>query len=341
MKQYKSSQSFQKYKPYKSSWQKIKERLSKKNSETRLRQESSASYRNNFGKPRGQSWKGVGLFFKLAILLSVIFFWVWYVAYSPYFRIESITYYNLKDIPKTEIENIVRSQYLDNWKLVPRDNYFLINTGRIENIIKDKFLVDSVTVTRKFPDKLEIEINEKPGSAIYDNGRQYFLLDDAGNVIKILWNAGSGDSGPLANLATTDSLSLIDLPGAATSTAIIHIPDYKKIKLMYSNYPILYDLRTPVIENKQKNIISGEIIASLSAWQKGLAKQGIGTPLYFVMNNPFSGIISKTTNNWDIVFNPAANATSTLAIIKEVLQKNKPAKYIDIRFPEGSKIFWK
>ena len=81
------------------------------------------------------------------------------------------------------MENIIRSQYLDNWKLIPRDNYFLINTRRVENLIKDKFLVDSVTVTRKFPDKLEIEINEKPGSAIYDNGRQYFLLDDEGNVI--------------------------------------------------------------------------------------------------------------------------------------------------------------
>lgn len=340
MKHFKESRSFRKYKPYKSTWEKIKEGLSRRRNNLNYNRVHASGTRLQYAGAKKPSWNGLRLFIKIFIILVILLLWFWYVAYSQYFRIKNITYYNLKDISKTEIENTIREQYLNNWSLIPQDSYFLISTKKIENIIMDKFLVDSVTVRRLFPDKLEIEINEKPGTLIYDNGTQYFLLDDEGNVIKILWEAEKGDRGMINLLAATDTLALIGVLQEPSSTAgLVHIPNYRKMKLMYNNYPLILDLRSTAIANKQKNVLSGKIISSLLSWQKDILKQGIGTPLYFLMSNPYNGVIVKTTNKWDILFDPTLETTSTVSAVKNILKENIPDKYIDARFEP--KIFWK
>lgn len=287
-------------------------------------------YRREEKVKRGLSLR-IKLFFLLAILLS----WLALVIYLPYFHVNKIVYYGLDIIQKEEIENYIKTNYLESWGILPHNSYFLISTGKIDNLLDKKYSLNRLEVRKKFPNTLEVDLEEKMSSVIYDNGEKYFLLDNEGTVLKIL-----GETGVIIQptFATTTSDSASSTLLAVLNTNI-HKPDYLKIKSNFGNYPIIFDTRYLPVTEKQNNILSPKIIASTIAWRDQLEKEGIASTKYFITENPLAGLGGITNKGWTVYWQPDADLNLQIQNLKIVLKSEQVTEYIDLRF--GERVYWK
>lgn len=84
----------------------------------------------------------------------------------------------IEEIAKKELE---KPRFL----LFKNNNFFLLNSSRLKNAItKEIKEIKSVTITRKFPDSIEVSITEKKAKLGWETGNKRFLLDEDGFVLK-------------------------------------------------------------------------------------------------------------------------------------------------------------
>ncbi len=344
MKHFRSEYAFKKHKPHES-WRKRFLRFFRKKKYVVVSSQDSFHYKTNpfkvHKKPKKIKFKAIAL---------VVFFVAWTVclAYIPYFQINKVNYSGLNNTTKTEMDNFIYGNFLNKKSFLPLNNYFFINIGKITADLYKNFAFETVGVTKTFPNQLNIVIKEKISSVIYDNGKQYFLLDSGGMAIKYLKDVEPYEL--TATTLTSSSLDLLNFNASSTTTittttAVLitstteHTPDYKKINQLFGTYPVIYDRRNLDIQIKQENILPAEHIAAVIAWYKALSEQGIGTPKFFTLDNLNSGIIIDTSNAWDIIFQPKDNTEVQINTLKEILHTIKPQQYVDLRF--GEKVYWK
>jgi hypothetical protein len=129
-----------------------------------------------------QIWKRI----KQCLVPALFLTWFGLLVYLPYFRVTKVVYYGLQMIKKDEVNDYVHSTIFKNHAFLPGNNYFFLNSDKIQAELENKFSVSSVTVTKVFPNEINIELQEKVSTMIYENDNQYFLLDQSGSIIKFL-----------------------------------------------------------------------------------------------------------------------------------------------------------
>ena len=354
MKHFRSEKAFAKYKP-EESWKKKLSRVFKRKQKTIAISDLPSHYKSNPYKPQNQV-KPRKIKLKLILLLFIIIGWVFCLAYTPYFRINKILYFNLGNTSRAELETFVHNNYLNRKSWLPLNNYFFISSNKLASDIKEHFSLESAIVTKVFPNGLNIEVKEKISSIIYDNGKKYFLLDKEGTVIKPLADVGQNElklkpqSLSYSQLSSTSTTSTspkltsstpnVSLNEVTTSTPTYeHTPNNEKIKRFFVDYPVVYDRRNIDIEDKQKNVLPPEYIDSIISWNKELGQQGRLKPKFFVFDNLNSGIVIDNSEAWYIIFQPKNDISLQMSVFKELLPTIKPKAYIDLRF--GEKVYWK
>lgn len=280
--------------------------------------------------------RGLPLSIKLVFLFIILFSWIALVIYLPYFHINKIVYFGLDIIQKEEIENYIKTSYLDDWKIWPHNSYFLSSSGEIAKLLNQKYSLNSVEVRKQFPNTLEVDLEEKISSVIYDNGEKYFLLDAQGSALKYLGETGSQMPTTTITTATSTTSSSTLL---AVNTVTSHKPDYLKIKSSFGNYPIIFDTRYLPVAEKQNNILSQQIITGTIAWRDQLEKEGIGSVKYFITENPLAGLGAVTNKNITIYWQPTSDLNLQIINLKTVLRSEQPKEYVDLRF--GERVYWK
>jgi len=348
MRHYKSEYTFEKYKPYESRWKRFcRSRKKKKNSAFPVQRENSRYGKNPFKSHR----KKISLTtVKVLILIVLILGWVVLLFYLPFFRINKITISGLNNLTNSEIEQLIYTDYFKPSKLIPYNDYFLVNPDKIKDGINKKYALQSVQVTKTFPNQLNIDIVEKISALIYDNGQKYYLLDSGGTVIKYLTDVDSGEfiskpsasstGTPKLSATTTATIGMIASESTASSTTstLEHVPDYKKIQKLFGDYPIVYDSRGLQVDVKQIGVLPEQFISSVDSWFKGLAGQGIVTK-YFLLSNMNSGLTIFTTNPWNILFKYEDSPDAEINSLKNILKNIHPVNYVDLRF--GDRVYWK
>jgi cell division septal protein FtsQ len=120
----------------------------------------------------------VGLF---AIVVGIVYVFV----YSPFFRISRVAVSGASTIDPVRIEAVV-SQTLGGYDyyIVPKDNYFYVNTIGINNYLMTKFpnLV-SVVAKKKF-ERLDVAVVERQPTYRLMIGDKSYLLDQEGNGLR-------------------------------------------------------------------------------------------------------------------------------------------------------------
>ncbi len=334
MKHFRSEYAFQKYKPH-VGWKKRILQFFRKKKYTIATPSDSFNYKTNPYKVHKKPRK-----IQIKLILFILFFLVWTIclAYIPYFKINKIDYYGLNNTTKTELDQFIYNNFLNKKGILPLNNYFFINTGRISGDLYNKFALESVEITKIFPNQLDVSIKEKISSVIYDNGKKYFLLDSGGNAIKYLRDVEPYEmaSKIVSSSAGMPFVGTSSTPLSASSTE--HVPDYKKINKLFGNYPIVYDKRGFDVEIKQGGVLPTDHIAAIIAWYKILTEQGIAHLKFFTLDNLNSGIVINTTDPWNILFQPKNNNEAQINTLKEILPTIKPQQYVDLRF--GEKVYW-
>jgi hypothetical protein len=134
--------------------------------------------------------------------------------------------------------------------IFPQNNFFVLDIDDLHTILEQKFGLQKLTITKRFPHSVHIVLEEKLSSIMYDNGEQYAMIDAKGKVSEILRIIDDSEWRVIKKRVTSTSEG-----GTEVSTEQIvsrfHTPNYKKIISEVGDYPLVYD-------NRSKKVGKGE-----------------------------------------------------------------------------------
>ncbi len=274
--------------------------------------------------------------------------WVAVLLYTPFFHITRISYSGLRVTKLSEMQNLIENTVLKGSVYFPANDFFFINTSRIADTIKNTFPVNSVEVVKRFPNVLEIAIDEKISSIIYDNGYQYYLLDQTGSAQRYLKDVAPSENQTtrVAQVTYSDTTStlLAQLLGNSASTtqatsSFVHTPNYATIRREYGGYPLVYDNTMPSITTTSTAVIPAKKISGIIRMYSLIEKGGVARIRYMEIGDAGAGAQVLSNQPWKIYFEPNDDIETQYTNLKAILKNNKPTQYIDVRY--GDRIFWK
>lgn len=124
--------------------------------------------------------------FWLILLILIILCGVFYlICFNSFFQIKKIEIIGNEKISSQKIHDLTFEKIYQKILLFPTKSIFFVNLKEIENnILEKEILIDKVNLKRKFPDKIEIRINEKKPFAIFVQNENNFLIDKNGIVFE-------------------------------------------------------------------------------------------------------------------------------------------------------------
>lgn len=111
------------------------------------------------------------------LLLVLICVGIYFALHIDYFNVDGIAVIGNEELSDQEI--------IKQSELETGINIFDVHPWFVERKIKKNLYVESVDVSRKLPDKIEIKIVERSGKAQFIKGKKYVVTDNAGMVIEV------------------------------------------------------------------------------------------------------------------------------------------------------------
>lgn len=167
----------------------------------------------------------------------------WILLYHSFFRITDITIEGLVRIDEQAFTEGVRSTMYGNKSIfIPRDNYFFLNTEEMEAILRDRFVLEDISIIQSFPNMIDVVVQEKISTIIYDNGETYSYMGIDGKVVEEIRKVGEDEWFERYDTSTS---TLEDGTVTTTRTLIArwHTPPHTKVRIEMGEYPIVYDMK--------------------------------------------------------------------------------------------------
>lgn len=197
------------------------------------------------------------------------------IMFHSYFDINNITINGLQRISHKDIESIV-NQKLDQkrWHYFNNRNEFIADVSGIKSAVNEKYSLDSLKITKKYPKAIQIDIKEKLPKLIMQSADTNYLVDEEGKIIQEI-SANDLQTFAALNIprfqqsTTSSAFKLNDSVITPTAEQFIaylfqNVPKKAEISL---NYAILADL-----EGRTVNLVTIEgwkvIVDRQSDWDK-------------------------------------------------------------------------
>lgn len=278
---------------------------------------------------------------EIGIFVSALITILLLAIYHPFFHIKKIEISGLQRITKTEVEDSVFGVIdYHRWLILPGKSYFIVNLDEIRDILKERFPIESIIVKKTFPNIININIEEKISTIIYDNGYNYSYIGTDGNVVEILRKVGDDEWNEKTKITTsTDESGEIK-----THTEVIeksHIPQVRDIVSEMGDYPIIFDKCEKTVEINTKVLDSNTVFGIIN-WFNLINKRTDIPFGYMIIENEIGDGIIKTREGWEIRVKLSQQdiekqLTELKYILKEKLDRNN-LNYIDLRYL--GKVYW-
>lgn len=266
----------------------------------------------------------------LLVTLSLLF-------YHPFFSIKKIEIVGTQrletgDLQQT-VEGIINYQ---RFFILPGRNYFLINLNDIRDVLKNKYALESIIVHKKFPDTIEILIQEKISTVIFVSPQYWYYLDTNGRVLEIL-SQFELPTIPATPTTTTEvsSTEKIVLPEPTINPEII--------MREFGDYPIVAKPSFPIKTEVQKgdDILTTEEIGEVIKYYKLFNTNPKMSFAYLELTTvPQEGII-HTWGGKKVLIRLNRQPEDIFQEFNYILQnkiKNNSFTYLDLRF--AGRIYW-
>lgn len=251
--------------------------------------------------------------------------WVWFLIFSPTFRIDEIEIIGNKSIPTWEIRDVVNDVLKGHrWLFMPHRSLLVASEDDIVEALNDHYVLGSLTVSKNPPRKLVIEIEELVSAVLLSmpDGRQG-LVDLNGNVTRLY--------------APSEALSVVKSLGPTRDEAT---------NVSKPKYPVLFDDRDEKLELREDALEPSVVRAVIDA--PNLFEERFGRAPYLnetrVDGKSAQTLRLVTSEGWSIYIDANQGIQEQLANAEIVLRtkvatKRSQLDYIDARF--GEKIFFK
>jgi hypothetical protein len=256
--------------------------------------------------------------------LTVLAGWAWLLVWSDVFRLSRIEISGNDQIPAWEIRDAVEEVLGERfWWVVPKRSLFLASEAEIAARLQDRFVLESLEVTKQPPRTLRLVLKERVSSILLQfPGRSQALLDLTGAVIRLF------------------------RPEEALDASVRLGPSKDGKAEAARRYHVLFDDREEGVRLREKAI--GPSVAEAVTQLPKLVEETFGNAPY-VTELHLDGKASRTlqvltSEGWAIYVTAEAPLRDQLANAKTVLKDKigagrKDLEYIDVRF--GEKVFFK
>lgn len=255
-------------------------------------------------KNKTKLWRRrISLFF----LLAAVFSWVWFLFYSPYFKIEKIEISGLERINKSELKTIVNNQIFGRRFLIfQQNNIFIFDEKSLSKNINAKYFLNSLTIKKDLPSTLIIQIKEKNSKLILVTNNKIYYLDLSGTVIS--------EISPASN-AETEELPL---------------------EIKSNSLPTIYDESNKEVAIGEKVLSEEQVLAVVELSLKISQFADVEIDFYKLINKKELRAVSK--EGWYILFTDSniENQLKKLNLIlkEKIKDQRKNLEYIDLRFED-------
>ena len=246
------------------------------------------------------------------LLIGFVAVSVYMLFFSPYLQVINVTVSGTQELKSQDIRELIELSVQGNFlKFIPKNNFLFFSQKRIENLLENNFKkIRSVTVTKKFPDSVSINIDERKAVMVWCSGENCLLIDEN---------------------------------GAAYSNADFDSPEIVQNNLIRINdssgrvFGVGEEITDPAYEQYALGI--KEALENIGFEISDDASNAYGTP-----SSVADEIDVKTQQGTDFLFStqfPLENAIRTLEITlkKGVDDEQKGFEYIDLR--SENKVFYK
>ena len=249
--------------------------------------------------------------------------------YHPYFHITDISVQGTQRLHESDIVSTIQKTLNHNYVfIIPANHIVFSKTRVIKNVLMNKYPLEEVVITKYFPDSIEVTLQEKISTVIYNDGEQYSYVGANGDIIERLRSNGP------------DEYITIQVN---SSTERVHKINRDSLIQEFGDYPIVLDARKTVVSpSEEKELLQPATITHIIDWYTKLRKHHNLPLKYFrIDNNIFDGSI-LTDEGWEIRVSFHDNVEETMQTLQYVLDEHvqRPNfSYIDLRF--GNRVFWR
>lgn len=126
-----------------------------------------------------------GLFSRIIFYILLVGFVgvsIYVLFFSPYLQITSVVVSGNQELNSADIQQRIgkslEGKYLG---ILPKNNFLLISQSGIAGFLKNDFKkIRSVSIAKKFPDSLEVNVGEYKALMVWCSGDQCYLIDENG-----------------------------------------------------------------------------------------------------------------------------------------------------------------
>ena len=121
--------------------------------------------------------------FIYSLLVIAILGMIYFLFFSSFFYIQSVTVSGTKNINQSDISGIIDSYRSQGFLIIKNNNFWLFSKNRIRQLIGQKYLVEKLEIKKIFPNKITVTITEKEPIANWLTNDLCFQLDATGYAI--------------------------------------------------------------------------------------------------------------------------------------------------------------
>ena len=127
------------------------------------------------------NWKVRFLFFEIILLGAGL---IWFFYFSSVFNIVIVDVRGTQRISQDEVVNIAFNQVEEKRLLIgSQKNIFFFDIGKLEDSLRNRYLLKEIWLKKDIPDKIIITIVEKDYSAIWQEDDRYYYISETGRII--------------------------------------------------------------------------------------------------------------------------------------------------------------
>jgi len=279
---------------------------------------------------------------EISLLFIVFLSFLGVLIYHPFFHFSNIIISGTERLAPNDIADAVKgSMEYKKLMIFPANNYFFVDTDEIQSILNDRFPLNSVTIQKTFPHTLDIHVDERLSTIIFDNGHTYYFMGLTGKIVEPIRNVTPAEW-VIETEYVTSTNELGEEIQDVREIARYHTPDTAGLFKDVGVYPLMFRDVPTAIESFDitTEIVPESYIASLIEWYDHLQNKSQFSPQYMDITSPHETVYY--TRGLDVYMSIVGESGEQIERFETALRQiENPSliSYIDVRYV--GRAYWK